>query len=52
MSAIQKAQSNTSPNREPAITRMFDAPRERVFNAWIDPEITKQRSAPRGFTIT
>ena len=33
------------------ITRVFDAPRARVWQAWADPEQMKQWSAPRGFTI-
>jgi len=40
------------PERGFAITRMFDAPSERVFNAWLDGETLKQWSAPQGFTVT
>ena len=32
------------------ITRVFDAPRERVWQAWIDPKIMAQWFGPRGFT--
>jgi len=33
------------------IERMFDAPRERVFEAWMRPEQLAQWYAPRGCTI-
>ena len=33
------------------IERMFDAPRERVFDAWTQPELLMQWYAPRGCTI-
>jgi uncharacterized protein YndB with AHSA1/START domain len=39
-------------DREMAITRIFDAPRERVFQAWIDPYAIGQWWGPRGFTTT
>ncbi len=52
MSATKATPKATFSDREFVITRIFDASRERVFNAWIDPEILKQWSAPRGFTIT
>jgi uncharacterized protein YndB with AHSA1/START domain len=32
------------------IEREFDAPRERVWKAWTDPEIVKQWWGPEGFT--
>lgn len=31
--------------------RTFDAPRERVWNAWTDPERVKQWWGPEGFTV-
>lgn len=34
------------------ITRVFDAPRELVWNAWTDPKIQVQWMGPRGFTTT
>ena len=34
------------------ITRVFDAPRALVFQAWTDPERLAQWHAPRGCTIT
>jgi uncharacterized protein YndB with AHSA1/START domain len=38
--------------REIVITRVFDAPREVVWNAWTDPEQVVQWWGPRGFTTT
>lgn len=32
------------------ITRVFDAPRSRVFKAWTEPESLKRWWAPKGFT--
>ena len=34
------------------ITRTFDAPRERVFEAWTDPEKAEEWWGPAGFTST
>ncbi|WP_440771650.1 SRPBCC family protein [Natronorubrum sp. DTA28] len=33
------------------IRRTFDAPRERVFEAWTDPEQVAQWWGPKGFTV-
>jgi uncharacterized protein YndB with AHSA1/START domain len=33
------------------ITRVFDAPRERVWKAWTEPERLKQWWGPKGFTV-
>lgn len=38
--------------REIVTTRVFDAPRETVFEAWTDPEQLKHWWGPRGFTNT
>lgn len=46
----------TQPNRaktnasELSITRLFDAPRELMFQAWVDPLHLGQWSGPEGFT--
>lgn len=32
------------------IERIFDAPREKVWNAWTDPEMIKKWWGPEGFT--
>ncbi len=36
--------------KELIITRAFDAPRERVWKAWADPDCLKQWWGPRDFT--
>jgi uncharacterized protein YndB with AHSA1/START domain len=36
--------------REVTITRVFDAPRDLVFKAWIDPKQMAQWWGPHGFT--
>jgi uncharacterized protein YndB with AHSA1/START domain len=41
-----------SSERELALSRVFDAPRERVFRAWADPELLKQWWAPRPWTTS
>jgi uncharacterized protein YndB with AHSA1/START domain len=48
-----KAKSNVAKNtkeQELVITRIFDAPRELVWKAWIDPERVKRWWGPKGFT--
>jgi uncharacterized protein YndB with AHSA1/START domain len=37
----------TASNRELVLTRIINAPREKVFKAWTDPELLKQWFAPR-----
>src|SRR5260221_5169349 len=37
--------------RELVITRVFDAQREIVFRAWIEPEQASQWMGPQGFTV-
>jgi uncharacterized protein YndB with AHSA1/START domain len=47
------AQSNSADeylNREFVITHQFDAPRELVFDAWIEPRHLAQWWGPKGFT--
>jgi uncharacterized protein YndB with AHSA1/START domain len=39
-------------DQEMSITRIFDAPRDRVFAAWISPEAIGRWWGPRGFTTT
>jgi uncharacterized protein YndB with AHSA1/START domain len=46
------AKASTSADREMVITRLVDAPPERVFEAWTDPEQVVQWWGPRGFTTT
>jgi uncharacterized protein YndB with AHSA1/START domain len=40
----------TTADRELAITRVFDAPRELVWKAWTDRALAMQWAGPRGFT--
>ena len=47
------AKSNTdTSNRELVVTRLINAPRERVFEAWTNPEQVVQWWGPDGFTNT
>lgn len=48
------AAPDVTPATEPVIniTRLFDAPRELVFDAWTDPQHISQWWGPRGFTTT
>ena len=38
MPALSSAQKQNESEREIVISRVFDAPRERVWNAWTDPK--------------
>jgi uncharacterized protein YndB with AHSA1/START domain len=40
-----------APNHDLVLTRVFDAPRELVFQAWTDPKHLAQWFGPHGFTI-
>ena len=42
--------SQTTPIKELTIIRIFNAPRERVFKAWIDPVQFAAWWGPKGFT--
>jgi uncharacterized protein YndB with AHSA1/START domain len=42
----------TTADREIVISRVFDAPREVVWDAWTDPKQVVQWWGPRGFTTT
>jgi uncharacterized protein YndB with AHSA1/START domain/DNA-binding transcriptional ArsR family regulator len=46
--SIMTTQENQ--RKEVTITRLFDAPRELVFKAWIDPKLVAQWWGPNGFT--
>jgi uncharacterized protein YndB with AHSA1/START domain len=47
------ADTQTQPNdRELVLTRIIDAPPEKLFRAWTDPEIIKQWFVPRPWTIS
>lgn len=42
----------TASEREIATTRVIDASRDRVFNAWTDPDRLARWWGPKGFTNT
>jgi uncharacterized protein YndB with AHSA1/START domain len=44
--------TKSSADREIVITRLIDAPPERVFDAWTDPAQVVRWWGPRGFTTT
>ena len=46
------ATGDTTTDRELVITREYDAPRERVFDAWTDAEHLARWWGPNGFTTT
>jgi uncharacterized protein YndB with AHSA1/START domain len=39
-------QQNAAPKYELSLTRMIDAPRQKIFKAWTTPELVKQWFAP------
>lgn len=49
MTATAKAAAPTS-DRDLVLTRIIDAPCEKVFRAWTAPELLKQWFAPRPYT--
>src|SRR4051794_38412563 len=51
MAAARDSAVATSAAPELFITRVFDAPRERVFEAWTKPEHLVHWSAPNGYTM-
>jgi uncharacterized protein YndB with AHSA1/START domain len=44
------AEAAPTSDRELVLTRVIDAPREKVFRAWTDPELLKQWFAPLPYT--
>jgi uncharacterized protein YndB with AHSA1/START domain len=44
--------ASSTPDREIVATRVFDAPRELVFDLWTDPHHIAQWWGPNGFTTT
>ena len=52
MNARKKAPAKLTADREIVITRVFDAPRELVWNAMTDSEQVAQWWGPNGFTTT
>jgi uncharacterized protein YndB with AHSA1/START domain len=48
--ATRKNPATGSAGPELVITRVFDAPRERVWKAWTEPELCMRWWGPKGFT--
>ncbi|MBZ0288942.1 MAG: SRPBCC domain-containing protein, partial [Anaerolineae bacterium] len=46
----EKSKAATASTREVVVTRIFDAPREKVWKAWTNPEHYKRWWGPEGFT--
>jgi uncharacterized protein YndB with AHSA1/START domain len=45
-------QTQPDQNRELVLTRLIDAPREKLFRCWTDPNLLKQWFVPAPWTIT
>ena len=56
MPATNKPATGRNPSktedREIVLSRLIDAPRELVFNAWTDPKHIGHWWGPRGFSVT
>jgi uncharacterized protein YndB with AHSA1/START domain len=52
LEAHLRAMANAPSEREIIFKRVFDAPRELVFDAWTDPEHLLHWWGPKGFTLT
>lgn len=50
ISSASASQTETSSDHELVITRIFNAPRSLVWQAWTDPERMTQWLGPKGFT--
>lgn len=46
------AGADNNPGHELVLTRLIDAPREKLFRAWTDPELMKQWFVPRPWTLS
>jgi uncharacterized protein YndB with AHSA1/START domain len=44
-------EATPSDPRELVISRLIDAPREKVFRCWVEPELIKQWFVPKPWTI-
>lgn len=49
---FESSRAALAGDREIVATRIFDAPRELVFDAWTDPKHLAQWWGPQGFTTT
>ena len=50
--AAADSAAGSTADREIVVTRLIDAPRELVFEAWTDPKHVDKWWGPRGFTST
>jgi uncharacterized protein YndB with AHSA1/START domain len=48
---IEKDIQSQTAHKGVTLTRVFDAPRELVFKAWVDPKHVAQWWGPHGFTV-
>jgi uncharacterized protein YndB with AHSA1/START domain len=44
------SEASTAADRELVLTRLIDAPREKLYRAWTDPELLKRWFAPLPYT--
>src|SRR6266581_3251545 len=51
MTNTSRVKFATPSDREIVLTRVFDAPRARVFEAWARPELLKRWFLPRGWSL-
>lgn len=52
MAAAAATVATPDMSRELSLTRIINAPREKVFKAWTDPELLKQWFAPQPWTTS
>ena len=50
MTQTAEAATQDNSDRELVLTRLIDAPREKLYRAWTDPELLKQWFAPLPWT--
>jgi uncharacterized protein YndB with AHSA1/START domain len=48
---MERNSKDTTKKYELTITRVFDAPVERVWQAWVEPETVKKWLGPKNFTV-
>lgn len=48
--SAKSSPENVATDRDLVLTRVINAPREKIFRAWTDPELLKQWFTPRPWT--
>ena len=48
---MNTSQQAFDPERELLLTRLIDAPREKLFRAWTEPALLRQWFTPRPWTV-